>query len=194
MIQRFESASYSVQLPVRMDNDTLEANLSMHTNREVLDSLLESEGGFVNHPLDKGGPTNFGITQATLGRWRRVAVTLDDVKTLSRDEALTIYNAQYFRKTKIYQLPESIQAIVLDDAVLSGSITAIKTLQRNLSHATVDGIIGPKTCSLTAQHRTDDLITKLVQSRVEGYCRIVQRDTTQVIFLVGWVRRAMRFL
>ena len=166
----------------------------MLTSRDILDELINAEGGFVHHAADRGGPTNMGITQATLGRWRRTAVTLEDVTTLLRDEALTIYHAQYFRKTKIYQLPESIQAIVLDDAVLSGPLTAITTLQRNLRHATVDGIIGPQTCSLTAQHRTEDLITKLVQSRVERYCRIVQRDTTQVIFLVGWVRRAMRFL
>tara|TARA_R110000824_G_scaffold128093_1_gene288823 strand:+ start:116 stop:616 length:501 start_codon:yes stop_codon:yes gene_type:complete len=166
----------------------------MHTSREVLDELIKSEGGFVNHPSDGGGPTNFGITQATLGHWRNETVTLEDVKTLSRDEALTIYDSEYFRKTKIYQLPEKLQAIVLDDAVLSGPVAAIKTLQRNLRHATVDGIIGPQTCSLAAQQPTTTLITNLVRSRVERYCRIVQSNTTQAVFLVGWVRRVMRFL
>ena len=33
----------------------------------LIDELLEREGGYVNHPADKGGPTCFGIT------WRRVA-------------------------------------------------------------------------------------------------------------------------
>jgi lysozyme family protein len=166
----------------------------MHSSREVFNALLESEGGFVNHPDDGGGPTNFGITQATLSHWRREASTLDDVKTLSRDEALTIYSEQYFLKTKIDQLPLRIQSVVLDDAVLSGPVTAIKTLQRHLRHASVDGIIGPQTCSIAAQQPTAELITNLVRSRVERYCRIVQRDATQSVFLVGWVRRAMRFL
>ena len=166
----------------------------MLTSRDILDELINAEGGFVHHAADRGGPTNMGITQATLGRWRRGRVTLEDVKALSLDEALTIYREQYFRKTKIDQLPSRIQPIVLDDAVLSGPLTDIKTLQRHLRNASVDGIIGPETCFLSTQVPSSELLTNLVRSRVERYCRIAQRDTSQVVFLVGWVRRAMRFL
>ncbi len=31
---------------------------------ELIDALIEREGGYVNHPDDKGGPTCFGITEA----------------------------------------------------------------------------------------------------------------------------------
>ena len=30
----------------------------------LIDELIEREGGYVNHPADKGGPTRFGITEA----------------------------------------------------------------------------------------------------------------------------------
>ena len=30
----------------------------------LIDGLIEREGGYVNHPADKGGPTCFGITEA----------------------------------------------------------------------------------------------------------------------------------
>ena len=30
----------------------------------LIDGLIEREGGYVDHPADKGGPTCFGITQA----------------------------------------------------------------------------------------------------------------------------------
>ncbi len=166
----------------------------MPSSREVLDALIESEGGFVHHASDYGGPTNMGITLATLRRWRRGPVSIDDVKALTRDEALTIYREQYFQKTKIDQLPNTVQAAVLDDAVLSGPATAIKSLQRHLRDAKVDGIIGPQTLSLITGVPSGELLTNLVRSRVERYCRIAQRDTSQVVFLVGWVRRAMRFL
>ena len=31
---------------------------------ELIDELIEREGGYVNHPSDRGGPTRFGITEA----------------------------------------------------------------------------------------------------------------------------------
>jgi lysozyme family protein len=166
----------------------------MLTSHEVLDALIKSEGGYVHHASDRGGPTNMGITLSTLRRWRSKSVSIDDVKALSRDEALTIYREQYFQKTKIDQLPTTLQAAVLDDAVLSGPVIAIKTLQRHIPDVKVDGIIGPQTLSLATGVSSRELLANLARSRVERYCRIAQRDTSQVVFLVGWVRRAMRFL
>ena len=30
---------------------------------ELIDALIDREGGYANHPSDRGGPTNFGITE-----------------------------------------------------------------------------------------------------------------------------------
>ncbi len=35
------------------------------TKDDIFNAILGKEGGYVNHPDDKGGPTNWGITQAT---------------------------------------------------------------------------------------------------------------------------------
>jgi lysozyme family protein len=166
----------------------------IHSYREIIESIIKSEGGFVNHVSDHGGATNWGITLKTLQRWRDAPVTLDDVKELSQEEAHEIYKDKYFFTPKIHTLPKSLHAIVLDDAVLSGPANAIKRLQRLLPPATVDGIIGSQTQTLAGNASKQALRIMLVRGRVERYCRIVQRDISQVVFLVGWVRRAMRFL
>jgi lysozyme family protein len=31
---------------------------------ELINALIEREGGYVNHPADRGGPTRYGITEA----------------------------------------------------------------------------------------------------------------------------------
>jgi hypothetical protein len=53
--------------------------------------VIAYEGGFVNHPKDPGGPTNLGITQATLGRYLGREATLDEVRALTREAAKPIY-------------------------------------------------------------------------------------------------------
>lgn len=38
----------------------------MKTVDEMIDAIIRREGGYVNHPADRGGPTRYGITMATL--------------------------------------------------------------------------------------------------------------------------------
>ena len=62
----------------------------------MIDDMIGREGGFVDHPADRGGPTRFGITQATLARsLGRVATPLD-VETLSLDQARQIYRRDFY--------------------------------------------------------------------------------------------------
>ena len=54
---------------------------------EMIDDILRREGGYVNHPADRGGPTNYGITQKTLSRYIGRAALTSEVKNLSEDVA-----------------------------------------------------------------------------------------------------------
>ena len=35
------------------------------TKDEIIDEIIQREAGYVNHPADRGGPTNWGITAKT---------------------------------------------------------------------------------------------------------------------------------
>lgn len=59
---------------------------------EIFNAILEKEGGYVNHPDDKGGPTNWGITQVTA----RAHGYDGDMQKLTRQQALDILNADYW--------------------------------------------------------------------------------------------------
>lgn len=38
--------------------------------KKLMSFIFKSEGGYVNHPNDRGGPTNMGVTQATFNDYR----------------------------------------------------------------------------------------------------------------------------
>ena len=45
------------------------------TFEEIIEVVLEHEGGYVDDPDDKGGSTNLGVTQGTLQQFRENDVT-----------------------------------------------------------------------------------------------------------------------
>ena len=59
------------------------------TKDEIFDAILGKEGGYVNHSDDKGGPTNWGITQEVA----RAHGYSGDMRNLTRQQALDILTA-----------------------------------------------------------------------------------------------------
>jgi hypothetical protein len=144
------------------------------TDDEILFRLLEAEGGFVNIPADRGGPTNLGITQATLSRWRGHDVSIDDVKQLTEKEARDIYRALYLKPFD--GIDPELKPQVVDIAVNSGVQRARALLAK-------------------AQQQTARPVkVQLVIERLEHYASIVRANPSQAKFVVGWIRRACSFL
>ena len=125
----------------------------MQNLRQLAEEIVAREGGFVNDPDDPGGATNFGGTIHTM---RRLGLDLtgdgridiDDVRVLTRDQAVDIFIEHYWRKPRIDALPEVLQASVFDMYVNAGA-NAVRVLQRLLVEMgydiDVDGAIGPQT-------------------------------------------------
>ena len=168
--------------------------------QQMVHDILRREGGYCNHPNDRGGPTKFGITLRTLANWRRCGVDADDVRNLSAGEAEQIYLANYFRGPGIDRLPERLQPLMFDMSINHGPATAVKLLQQTLCdsgyHCQVDGGIGNETveCARHAdQAMGGQLVNRLVDRRVALYRSIAQGDASQRVFLAGWMKRAHEF-
>jgi lysozyme family protein len=116
----------------------------------LLAALLRREGGFVDHPDDRGGPTNFGITQNVA----RAAGWSGPMRDLPRAIAIGIYRERYWQAPRLDALAAiapGVAAEVFDTGVNMGVGTAIGFLQRSLNvlnagaAVLVDGRIGPST-------------------------------------------------
>ncbi len=121
--------------------------------KEIAQDIVAREGGFVNDPEDPGGATNHGVTIHTLRRLgidvnRDSRIDFDDVKALTRAQAVEIYIEHYFSRPGLGALPEVLQASVFDMYVNAGA-NAVKILQRLLTQmgypCDPDGQIGPQT-------------------------------------------------
>lgn len=125
----------------------------MATVRDIAQGIVAREGGFVNDPDDPGGATNHGVTLATLRRLgidvnRDGRIDVEDVRRLSRAQAVDIYIEHYFNRTGLGGLPDTLQASVFDMYVNAGT-NAVKILQRLLTQmgfpCDPDGQVGPQT-------------------------------------------------
>ncbi len=99
---------------------------------DLIEMLLRREGGFVDHPDDRGGPTNFGITQATA----RAAGYSGNMRDLPRDFAAGIYRRRYWRDTgfdRVNAMMPRIAAELFDTGVNMGPAVAVGFLQRALN-------------------------------------------------------------
>ena len=160
----------------------------------ALDKIMHNEGGWADNPNDRGGPTNRGVTLATLQKLR-LGATIDDLKALTDADARDIYRQTYIHAPLIDQLPPEIIPQCADCSVNHGPPRAIKLLQLALGLAP-DGIIGPVTLATA-----DDAVAKfgaavnnqIADRRQAFYNAIVANDPTQREWLAGWTIRCNNY-
>lgn len=184
----------------------------MKTVRQIAKEIVAREGGFVNDPDDPGGATNFGVTIHTM---RALGLDLDrdgqisvaDVRALTQEQAVEIFEKHYFEKPLIAMLPPALHATVFDMYVNAGA-NSIKILQRLLCdmgrQVSVDGVLGPKTIAavqMVHDAAPDHLRDAYGIARRNYYFRIADRRAASRKFARtrsggkgGWIKRAEEFV
>ncbi|MBK8291001.1 MAG: peptidoglycan domain protein [Flammeovirgaceae bacterium] len=160
--------------------------------------LLRLEGGYVNHPLDKGGPTKYGVI---LSVWKEYGhdkdgdgdIDAEDIKKLTEEDARYIAKKifwDYFLADHISN--ESVAEFIVDWGYNSGRKTVAKIVQR-LVNVEVDGTVGIQT--LRAINSTDQerLFNLLKIERKVFLNNIIRRKPDQIVFYDGWMNRVNSF-
>ena len=184
----------------------------MQSVRALAEDIIRREGGYVNDPDDPGGATNFGVTIHTM---RRLGMDLtgdgkicpNDVRKLSRAQAVDIFIQHYFNAPRIAELPELLHATVFDMYVNAGSnaVRILQRLLRDMGHDIgVDGVIGPQTIRVShAAHAEagEYLADAYGIARRNYYYRIADRRPASRKYARrrdggkgGWIRRAEEFI
>jgi lysozyme family protein len=175
----------------------------MATIETLLDELLAKEGGYVDHPDDRGGATNFGITVAVA----RAHGWTGAMRDLPRDLALTIYRRRYWsapRFDRVAALAPGVAAELFDTGVNMGPAVAIGFLQRSLNalnrqgrdwpDIALDRVVGTATLGAVARllaMRGDRgetvLLTALNALQGARYIELAEGRAANESFLFGWL-------
>lgn len=156
--------------------------------------LLTHEAGFVDNPADSGGPTNLGITIATLTKFRGIPATVDDIRALRRDEAEDIYHQNYWEPCQLDWVESvGLATAILDQAALRGCPAVIKDLQGILG-AGQDGVMGTETLAAVRRADAGKLLIDFINAQQLHYVKLCVAKPSQLVFLVGWLARTHSLL
>ena len=169
----------------------------------LLDALIAREGGFVDHPDDRGGPTRYGITEAVA----RSAGYSGAMSALPLALARDIYRRRYWQAPKFDHVAMRMPAAaaeLFDTGVNMGLAVAAGFLQRALNvlnrggrdwpDLAVDGEVGPRTLAALdglAWHRGargERVLVKALNA-LQGarYIALAEAQPSQESFVFGWL-------
>lgn len=169
----------------------------------LVDEVIDREGGWSDHPADRGGATCWGISEAVA----RAEGYRGDMRRLPRATAVAIYRRRYWIAPgfdRVAALAPAIAAELFDTGVNMGPVVATGFLQRALNalnrEATdyadlaIDGRIGP--CTIEALSRfvawrgaagQAVLLKALEALQGERYLALAEARPANEAFLYGWL-------
>ena len=174
---------------------------NLETFDEIIEVVLEHEGGYVDDPDDRGGATNWGVTQAVYENFVGYKCDKEEIKNMDEETAKEIYHEKFWKPSRADKLPAEVRETYFDMVVNHGQGGAVKILQQACNnkrkpdnYIDVDGGIGPNTIRAAKNLKNWEL-----QVERSGYywnlvfkgSKYTQR-TSQVKFIRGWIRRCFK--
>lgn len=149
----------------------------------AFDYVILKEGGYSDDPLDRGGKTKFGISQAAYPSLNVADITLAQAKN--------IYHKDYWEAIKADRLPAPVAFMLFDMAVNQGAGAAALTLQE-ASGVLMDAKIGPLTIEAANEGYKKDaagFLLSIAIIRARRYLSI--NNAAEERFEFGWIARLL---
>lgn len=173
--------------------------------------VLNYEGGYVNHPNDRGGETNLGVTSSTLERAKKRGIAPQSVtiEELGKhpDVVYNIYNLMYYKDPMCDKLPAMLSFAFHDacvnhgrggrnskgNPVGAGMLLQDILIQRYNKKIAFDGVVGRNTIAAlneVLEFESSSHLTEYFNNRRRKYFKdIVASNPSQKVFLNGWMSR-----
>jgi len=184
--------------------------------KPAFSNTLGFEGGYSDHPADKGGETYRGVARTYFPNWKGWTI-IDRLKRSSRfpgnlkghaglNAAVRQFYLDYFwNPIKGNEIKDQAVAMELfDTAVNMGTRRGVRFLQqalnllnrnqKNYQDLIADGYCGPKTLgtlqTLLRKDRSNKNLLKMMNI-IQGchYTRIMENHPDQEVFARGWMKR-----
>jgi lysozyme family protein len=170
---------------------------------DLIDEVIGREGGYSNHPADRGGPTRWGVTEAIA----RAHGFAGDMRGFPREEAVAVYRRLYWLRPgfdRVAELAPRLAAELFDTGVNMGPEVAAGFLQRALNALNrgasdypdipIDRRIGDATLAALRGFLArrgpagETVLLKAVEAlQGERYLRLAEQRPANEAFLYGWL-------
>ncbi len=170
---------------------------------DLIDAVIDREGGYVHHPADRGGATRFGITEAVA----RANGYHGEMRLFARAAAVAIYRRAFWLRPgwdRVAERAPRIAAELFDTGVNMGPVVAAGFLQRALNalnrgatdypDVALDGRVGPQTLAAldrflaTRGAMAQEVLLKAVEAlQGERYLTLAEQRPANEAFLYGWL-------
>lgn len=177
----------------------------MSLKHQIINEIIETEGGYINDPSDSGGETKYGVTVKVARKFGY----FDPMEDMPRFIAFEVYSEKYWeavRGDSLLSISEGLAREVCDTGVNMGPNRAITFLQRALNafnmrgeiydDLVVDGKIGQKTILAVKsylKHRHEGALIKALNC-LQGafYIELSERREKDEKFIYGWFRNRIK--
>ena len=175
--------------------------MAVYTN--AIKYTLDFEGGLSDNPNDSGGITNHGVSLAfasSTGNRKLFDkdhdgdIDRNDIKLLTTEDAIEAFKIYFWDPIDLDDLDSEKKAFLVFDAnVNHGLGNSIPMIQRTCNKLgyklDIDGKYGPKTKCALEECDEYDFCNTFLDVRENFYYKIVERRSSQKVFLRGWLNR-----